>query len=242
MESTSRIALVMNLCSVFLNLSGFVTGPVLKQFSARKITIFGSLMTSTGLMMSAITTTLPQIIFTYSFMVGIGLGLIAPASFVAVSSYFTTKRSRAVGFALAGTGLGQMILPIIVQKLLDEYGFRGTILIMGSLALHGVVGGCLYQPVSRHLKRMIGTEDQPLIGKHVSLSIEDEKPLKIWNRIWNRLSNAMDLTLLKDFTFLSINFGLAFAYAASINFAMILPFFLQVSNICSLIIEISEIF
>lgn len=227
MESTSRIALVMNLCIMFLNLSGFITGPVLKQFSAREVTIVGSLLTSSGLMMSSITSTLPQIIVTYSFMVGIGLGLIAPASFVAVSSYFTTNRSRAVGFALAGTGLGQMILPLIVQNLLDKYGFRGTILIMGSLALHGVVGGCLYQSVSKHLKRIIGTENQPLIVlNQVSLAIDDEKPLK--NRIWNRLSNAMDLTLLKDFTFLSINFGLAFAYAASINFAMILPFFLQV--------------
>lgn len=40
---------------------------------------------------------------------------------------------------MAGTGLGQMIMPHVVRLLLDNYGFKGTILIMGGLALNGVM-------------------------------------------------------------------------------------------------------
>lgn len=69
---------------------------------------------------------------------GIGLGLIGPSTFIAVNSYFTSRRGQAIGLAMAGTGVGQMIMPHVVRILLDSYGFRGTILIMGGLALNGV--------------------------------------------------------------------------------------------------------
>lgn len=74
----------------------------------------------------------------YFNFTGIGLGLINPSSFIAVNSYFSSNRGRAVGLALAGTGIGQMLMPHVVRLLLDYYGFRGTILIMGALALNGV--------------------------------------------------------------------------------------------------------
>lgn len=84
---------------------------------------------------------------------GLGLGFINPSSFIAVNSYFSTKRGRAIGLALAGTGVGQMMMPNIVRLLLDEYGFRGAALIMASLAFHGLVGAALFQPVEWHMKR-----------------------------------------------------------------------------------------
>lgn len=43
-----------------------------------------------------------------------------------------------MGLALAGTGLGQMIMPHVVRILLEEYGFRGTTFVLGALALNGV--------------------------------------------------------------------------------------------------------
>lgn len=72
---------------------------------------------------------------------GVGLGLISPSTFIAVNSYFTKRRGQAIGLAMAGTGVGQMIMPHVVRLLLDSYGFKGTILIMGGLALNGVCLG-----------------------------------------------------------------------------------------------------
>lgn len=69
---------------------------------------------------------------------GLGLGLINPSSFIAVNSYFSSKRGRAVGLALAGTGVGQMVMPHVVRILLEQYGFKGTTIVLGALALNGV--------------------------------------------------------------------------------------------------------
>lgn len=205
---------------------------------------------------------------------GLGLGFINPSSFIAVNSYFSTKRSRAVGFALAGTGVGQMFMPIVVRYLLDDYGFKGAILIMGALALNGIVGASLFQPVEWHMKRfgngscsnekrILLTPCRHRLNQHAyhqminideddndndddydigidsknhlfndQISIDSEAIILIRTKPnWRqRIYKALDLQLLSDPVFISICIGLALAYTASINFSMIFPYFLQVSE------------
>lgn len=73
------------------------------------------------------------------------MGLIMPSTFVAVNSYFRVRRSQAVGLAMAGTSAGQMLMPQVVRFLLDEYGYRGTTLILGALCFNGLIGALLFQ-------------------------------------------------------------------------------------------------
>lgn len=57
---------------------------------------------------------------------------------MAISSYFNTKRGRAVGLSLAGSGVGQVTVPHVVRLLLDNYGFRATVFAMSLFSLIGV--------------------------------------------------------------------------------------------------------
>ncbi|XP_055318009.1 monocarboxylate transporter 12-B [Sitodiplosis mosellana] len=253
-QGTVGAALVMNINSVALNFSGLITGPALKIFRPRAVAAIGSFLSGFGLILSSMSNQLWQIIFAYG-LVGLGLGFINPSSFIAVNSYFSTKRGRAIGLALAGTGLGQMIMPNVVRILLDNYGFRGAALIMGALAFHGLVGAALFQPVEWHMKRMSDTcfnEKKMLLqpcrhsaNKHAyhevmatdaeiddddasdTISIDSEAVL-IKTPTWKqRIAKALDLDLLFDLQFISIAIGLSLAYTASINFSMLLPYFLQ---------------
>ena len=72
------------------------------------------------------------------FFLGLGLGLIQNASFVSINSYFKVRKSLAVGLAMAGTGVGQTLMPHVVRYLLEHYGFKGACLLLASLSLHGV--------------------------------------------------------------------------------------------------------
>lgn len=153
-----------------------------------------------------------------------------------------------------------MVMPYIVRILLDEYGFKGTTLILGALALNGVVGASLFQPVNWHMKHFNENhfnEKKMLLQpcKHKNLDTndnnisdleakdyiddEDDDDLRSVNSdvyfiktpSWRkRFFKAMDLQLLRDPVFISISIGLALAYTASINFSMLFPYFLQVRN------------
>lgn len=96
-------------------------------------------------------------------------------------------------------------------------------MIMGSLLLIGVIGALLFQPVENHLKPGIMDETKPLISTSVPPIICDDN-----SSIWKKLTDTMDLELLKDSRFLILNFVLGSGYAVAIDFTLILPFFLQV--------------
>lgn len=47
------------------------------------------------------------------FILGLGTGLATACSFVALNTFFDKKRGQAVGFSMAGTALGMMLVPLV---------------------------------------------------------------------------------------------------------------------------------
>jgi MFS family permease len=82
------------------------------------------------------------------------MGLVAPSSYLAINSYFVSRRGLAMGFCQAGIGLGFITVPYLVEAMLHNYGFRGTMLLLGGISLNSVVGALLYQPVEWHSVRL----------------------------------------------------------------------------------------
>lgn len=223
----SQISIILNLSSVFTNLSGWFIGIAVQFFSLRKVAVFGSLMISSGVVLSSFATNLSDFILTYGLMVGIGFGLIGSAAFLAICSYFS-DRNKVISLAMTGIGLGQMILPQVVKLLMPIYGSKGTILIVGSLALNGMIGAALFQPAKWHLKsrdsKSFSSESDPLIQvKRETL----ESVRK--NKLSTILLKAFDFNLIKDLRFFILNFGLSSGYTIIIDLSIVLPFFLEVS-------------
>lgn len=217
----------MNISSLFLNFTGIVVGPLLKKFNPRILIIIGSTCVGAGLILCSFATQLWHFLLTYSLMVGFGLGVISPSAFYAIQQYFTTRKGQAVGLASAGTGIGQVILPYIVSFLLQNYGFSSAVIWMGVLALTGIIGGILIKPLSTVV-------DQT---ENVVEAVEKRRGIR---GFFSEIAQKMDLKLLKDFSFLSLAIGLGLAYAASINFAIIYPFYLQVSKIGTVLVIIKS--
>ncbi|XP_055603840.1 monocarboxylate transporter 12-B [Uranotaenia lowii] len=224
-ENAFGAALVMNICNVSLNFSGLFTGPIIKKFNARKASILGSLLTGGALAACSYATSMWQIILSYGVVFGFGLGLIQSSTFVAINSYFRYSKGKAVGLALAGTGAGQILMPLLVQFLLDNYDFRGATLIIGGLAFNGVVGASLLQPVEWHVKQASENvaENQPLLASPRNSPNDCKKQ----DSGWSKLAALMDVAILKNVSFLNLIIGLGLAYTASINFSLFFPYFLQ---------------
>ncbi|XP_054266562.1 monocarboxylate transporter 12-B-like [Macrosteles quadrilineatus] len=161
--ATTGAAFIMSARDATNNFSGFLMGPLLKNYSYRKVGILGAILSSLGLITAASATSMTHILLTYSLVGGVGFGLSSTAVFVALNSYFVKRRGQAFGLAMAGTGLGFMLIPQVVSRLLNEYGFHGTMMIMGALGLNAVVGSCLLQPVKWHLKTVIVEEEEELV-------------------------------------------------------------------------------
>ncbi|XP_062549534.1 monocarboxylate transporter 12 isoform X1 [Armigeres subalbatus] len=223
-ENAFGAALVMNMCNISLNFSGLITGPIIKKFKTRKASILGSMLTGGALVACAYSTQMWQVLLSYSVAFGFGLGLIQSSTFVAINSYFRNNKGKAVGLALAGTGVGQILMPLLVQFLLDIYSFRGTTLIIGGLAFNGVVGAALLQPVEWHTRVEI-IEDAN--DERIPLLENAKATPKRLDSGWSKLAALMDVAILKRVSFLNLIIGLGLAYTASTSFSLFFPYFLQ---------------
>ncbi|KYM93885.1 Monocarboxylate transporter 12 [Cyphomyrmex costatus] len=85
-------------------------------------------------------------------MVGIGAGLSFPPTVYIVTQYFEKLRGMANGLCISGSAIGTIVLPPLLQYLLDCFGYRGAVLIMGAITLNTLVCGLLYHPVEQHMK------------------------------------------------------------------------------------------
>ncbi|XP_020801326.1 monocarboxylate transporter 13 [Drosophila serrata] len=243
---TFTAALITNLNSLALNFSGLFIGPAIKSFKPRNVAATGCVLVSLGLALCAFATESWHFIVGYSFFVGFGLGLISPSTFMAINSYFSSKRGRAVGVSLAGAGLGQVLIPHLVRYLLENHGFRYAVLAMSALSLIGLFGAAFLKPLNppakhnnrRHMRLMAEPDAEKAQSSPLQVVIvpscqgkgEEIPPKKtdtLCGRMGQRLVQAMDLELLKDLVFWSIIVGMALVYTATINFTMIFPGFLE---------------
>lgn len=85
--------------------------------------------------------------FTIGIGTGFGFGLIYLPAIVSVTTYFEKKRSLATGIAVCGSGFGTFIFAPIITKLLEEYGWRGAMLIISGIVLECIIWGALFRPL-----------------------------------------------------------------------------------------------
>lgn len=60
-----------------------------------------------------------------------GFALSYTPAVAVVGTYFNEKKALAYGIAMSGRGIGMFILPPLVQHLIDQYSWRGALILGG---------------------------------------------------------------------------------------------------------------
>ncbi|XP_024085247.1 monocarboxylate transporter 14 isoform X2 [Cimex lectularius] len=124
------------------------------------------------MILSCFATSIIYLYFSFGVMVGFGAGLSFPPGIYLVTNYFVKYRGFANGLAISGSAIGSIIFPPFIRFLLEKYGYRGSVLIMGGLTFNVIVGALVYHPVSQHMKRVRVRKDPAIESK---LNGADEK-------------------------------------------------------------------
>ncbi|XP_022117417.2 monocarboxylate transporter 3 [Pieris rapae] len=172
---TTGAAMVMSVMLCVINFGGPFVGVLVKLKSPRFVCVTGSVICGLGIFLSSFSTNIVHLSLSYGVVFGVGLGFIQNASFVAINSYFKLKKSIAVGIAMTGTGIGQALMPHVVEYSLDKFGFSGACWLLSALCLHGVCGSMLMQPVDWHMKKI---EEKVIIEEEEIEMIKCQKDVK----------------------------------------------------------------
>lgn len=124
-----------------------LTGPIMSAFvdryGCRKMTILGGLISAVGFVISSYVNSIVVMFITFGVIAGLGLGLCYVTAVVSIAFWFDKKRNLAVGLGACGSGIGTFVYAPLTQYLIEEYGWRGTTLLLAGTFLNMCVCGAL---------------------------------------------------------------------------------------------------
>ncbi|CAG9091044.1 hypothetical protein JYU34_009558 [Plutella xylostella] len=152
-------------------LLSFFGGPLLSRFGYRKVAVVGAMLVSSGMILTAFANSFWVFILSFSIINSMGIAAVMAAFTLAINSFFKEKRGRAIGVGMSITGLGAIYMPLLMGLLMDTYGWRNAVLILGAICLHSLLAATLLRPAKWYLK------DPPISEEMVPLNKEENVEL-----------------------------------------------------------------
>jgi MFS family permease len=111
---------------------GAVSGLAVDRFGPRPVLVVGALVMGAGLLLTSRTTSIGVGYLTYGAGVGIGVACGYVPMVAVVGGWFDRRRSAALGVAVAGIGLGTVVVVPVAAALIDAYGWRTTYVVFAA--------------------------------------------------------------------------------------------------------------
>ena len=122
-----------------------IASALCQRLNCRWVSLGGSLLAFTGMTLSAFMPNLETLFLTLGLLTGAGVGLATTPGIILTARYFDKKRSRANALCLSGAAAGAFTLPMFFTFLIDTYGFRGALPVIGACLLHISISAALYR-------------------------------------------------------------------------------------------------
>nr|KAJ3419304.1 hypothetical protein HK105_007111 [Polyrhizophydium stewartii] len=158
--SSLAIAFIGSLGSAGLPLFSIPAGRLVDRFGSRNVCLSGAVFVGAAMILASFSGAVWQIFATQGLLFGIGTSLSHIAGISLLPDWFIKRRGIATGIAVAGSGLGGLMLGPILRTLISQVGWRWT------LRLIGIVGGSVLLVCSMLLRARTMRKSQR--GMHFS--------------------------------------------------------------------------
>lgn len=193
--------------------------------------MLGGLLASTGLILSSFATSLKHLYLTLGVLTGLGFALSYSPAIAMVGKYFHRRKALAYGLAMSGNGIGTFILAPVVQILIEQFSWRGALLILGGFVLNLCVCGALMRPIT--LKEYQTSQEPSHVCRTRKQDFKRASPCSAWTKEWVHtclccsLQQEYSFLLMSDFVVLAVSV-LFMAYGCSPLFVYLVPYALSV--------------
>ena len=109
---------------------GVISGRIADVHGPRPVLLFGAVCLFVGLLATSRVQSIWLGYVTYGLGVGIGVACAYVPMVAAVGGWFERRRTTALGFAVAGIGVGTLTVVPLAERLIESYGWRQTYVIM----------------------------------------------------------------------------------------------------------------
>ncbi|KAF5902452.1 monocarboxylate transporter 13, partial [Clarias magur] len=146
-ESAQAVSWITSIGVAMQQLLSPIGTAACNAYGARAVVMLGGFLSGLGLILASRATKLAHLYLTMGFISGSGWALVFTPTVASVMQYFSTRRSLAMGLGFTGVGLSSFAFSPLFQYLVQLYGWRGALLILGGLSFNIAVSGALIRPL-----------------------------------------------------------------------------------------------
>ncbi|QIX00270.1 hypothetical protein AMS68_005787 [Peltaster fructicola] len=132
-ESTTSIAWIFSVNLFLAFFCGLYSGNVFDRHGPRLLVVFGSLALITSMMLLGLCYEYWHFMLTYGVLGGVGGALLMTPAFACIAHFFDRRRALATGLANTSGSVGGIIIPLMLQSLIDKIGFAWSTRVLGFL-------------------------------------------------------------------------------------------------------------
>ncbi|KAI7792028.1 monocarboxylate transporter 2 isoform X1 [Triplophysa rosa] len=188
--SYSQVAWISSIMLAVMYAGGPISSILVNTYGCRPIMILGGFLCALGMISASFCNNVLQLYICIGVIGGFGLAFNLQPALTMIGKYFYKKRPIANGFAMAGSPVFLCTLAPLNQYLINEFGWRGSFLILGGLLLNCCVAGSLMRPLKAPPNQTKALEEKPVASK-------TEK-----STAWQTINKYLDLSLFKHRGFL----------------------------------------
>ncbi|XP_038065005.1 monocarboxylate transporter 12-like [Patiria miniata] len=145
---TWLVGWMVSIITAVICVTGLLARPLEVIFGTRTVVTVSGFVLGVSIIIASITTSIVALTVTLALAAGPSLSVVHILTRSEIGRRFTTNYATAVGIGTSGAAIGMVTAGPFTQLLLDTYGWRGALLILGGLTLHLGVCGALLRPLS----------------------------------------------------------------------------------------------
>ncbi|XP_006866054.1 PREDICTED: monocarboxylate transporter 1 [Chrysochloris asiatica] len=215
--STSEVSWISSIMFAVMYGAGPISSILVNKYGSRPVMIAGGCLSGCGLIAASFCNTVQELYLCVGVIGGLGLAFNLNPALTMIGKYFSKRRPLANGLAMAGSPVLLAILAPLNQTLYDNFGFRGSFLVLGAFLLNCCVAGSLMRPIGP--KPTNAEKDKTKDPLQEAGQCDGKKVEK--QSVLQRMSKSLDLSLFTHRGFvlyLSANLPMSFALATPLVF------------------------
>ncbi|KAI0629936.1 MFS general substrate transporter [Trametes polyzona] len=131
----STISWIGSLQLWILYFSGGILGRIFDAYGPHVVLIPGSILLVVATMLTSVCMKYYQFLLVQGLLTGLSYGMLFYPTFASISTHFRKYRATAVGIAIAGSGVGGVVFPIMFRQLFAQIGFGWAVRVAGFMCM-----------------------------------------------------------------------------------------------------------
>jgi len=160
-----------SIVTFFAGFLGIFAGRLTDRFSAKVVSIAGGCFLGLGCILLSQISAAWQLYLIYGLVISAGIGGVWPSLTATVPKWFVLRRGLMSGIVVSGVGIGILTVPPLISRLIPEYGWRTSYIILGISSLVFIVTAAMFMRRDPHQR------GQPLYGEE--RVTKEEKPERV---------------------------------------------------------------